>query len=372
MISVASTRTALLFIRQFRSVSWKHSATGLLSLPSPCSHCHPSPVTAAEPKELQAGGLAGAEPATPAPPASPLLLPGAPRPQLPKSGGSGNPRTGTYRPQRKQRGREPPPPHLPGSLKPRAAAALSPRLPGTGTLSAGPPRPAWRPPAAPSRLLLHPAAMAERRRSVSAATAAASPGPCGRAASPGPCVAAGLAAALGSRERGAAGAARARRAAAAGPSPWESEGPTAAAALLAECLAEGFVTQVRGPVIGSKPPASVRRKGGVLPRGFCPCGALKQLWGFTSWCFICYGSGCVAWNNGCGESAEARCRADIESLPGAFWLLTDLLVALLSQETLDSACQNITCFAKFAEREKIAKIRAEINEVQPLLLSAYS
>nr|XP_021129519.1 HAUS augmin-like complex subunit 2 isoform X2 [Anas platyrhynchos] len=31
-------------------------------------------------------------------------------------------------------------------------------------------------------------------------------------------------------------------------------------------------------------------------------------------------------------------------------------------ETLDSACQNITCFAKFAEREKIAKIRAEINE----------
>lgn len=127
MISVASTRTALLFIQQFRSVSWKHSATGLLSLPSPCSHCHPSPVTAAELKELQAGGLAGAEPATPAPPASPLLLPGAPRPQLPKSGGSGSPRTGTYRPRRKQRGREPPPPRLPGSLKPRAAAALSPR-----------------------------------------------------------------------------------------------------------------------------------------------------------------------------------------------------------------------------------------------------
>lgn len=61
----------------------------------------------------------------------------------------------------------------------------------------------------------------------------------------------------------------------------------------------------------------------------------------------------------------------ILSLPGAFSLLTDL-VALLSQETLDSACQDITCFAKFAEREKIAKIRAEINEVQPLLLSAYS
>lgn len=264
MISVASTRTALLFIRQFRSVSWKHPATGLLPLPSPCSHRHPSPVTAAELKELQAGGLAGAEPAAAAPPASPLLLPGAPRPQLPKPGGSGSPRTGTYRPRRRQRGREPPPPRLPGSLKPRAAASLSPRLPGTGTLSAGPPRPAWRPPTAPSRLLLHPAAMAERRRPVSAATAAASSGPCG---------AAGPVAALGSRERGAAGAARARRAAAAGPSPWESEGPTAAAALLAECLAEGFVTQVRGPVIGSKPLASVRRKGGVLPRRFCPCGA---------------------------------------------------------------------------------------------------
>ncbi|XP_035396030.1 HAUS augmin-like complex subunit 2 isoform X1 [Cygnus atratus] len=119
------------------------------------------------------------------------------------------------------------------------------------------------------------AAMAERRRLVSAATAAASPGPRGGAAGPRPRGAAGRArSALRLRERGAAGAARARRAAAAGPSPWESEGPTAAAAVLAQCLAEGFVRQ----------------------------------------------------------------------------------------ETLDSVCQNTTCFAKFAEREKIANIRAEINE----------
>ncbi|KAM9191518.1 HAUS augmin-like complex subunit 2 [Mergus octosetaceus] len=118
--------------------------------------------------------------------------------------------------------------------------------------------------------------MAERRLSVSAATAAASPGPCGGAASPGPCGAAGWAAALGLWEQEAAGATRERRAAAAGPSPWESEGPTAAAALLAECLAEGIV----------------------------------------------------------------------------------------EQESLDSDCQNITCFAKFTEREKIAKIRAEINEMK--------
>uniref|UniRef100_A0A8B9BZB2 HAUS augmin like complex subunit 2 n=1 Tax=Anser brachyrhynchus TaxID=132585 RepID=A0A8B9BZB2_9AVES len=86
--------------------------------------------------------------------------------------------------------------------------------------------------------------MAERRGLVSAATAAASPGPRGGAAGARPRGAAGRArSALRLRERGAAGAARARRAAAAGPSPWESEGPTAAAVVLAQCLAEGFVRQ---------------------------------------------------------------------------------------------------------------------------------
>ncbi|NXY82498.1 HAUS2 protein, partial [Alcedo cyanopectus] len=37
--------------------------------------------------------------------------------------------------------------------------------------------------------------------------------------------------------------------------------------------------------------------------------------------------------------------------------------------TLDSACRNPTCFVKFSEMEKIANIQAEINEVQPVVLS---
>lgn len=38
-------------------------------------------------------------------------------------------------------------------------------------------------------------------------------------------------------------------------------------------------------------------------------------------------------------------------------------VAFLSQETLDLACEEFECFARFSEREKMANIRAEINEV---------
>ncbi|NXK48352.1 HAUS2 protein, partial [Chauna torquata] len=36
--------------------------------------------------------------------------------------------------------------------------------------------------------------------------------------------------------------------------------------------------------------------------------------------------------------------------------------------TLDLTCKKALCFRKFSEREKIANIRAEINEVKPLLL----
>ncbi|NXT53468.1 HAUS2 protein, partial [Pluvianellus socialis] len=38
--------------------------------------------------------------------------------------------------------------------------------------------------------------------------------------------------------------------------------------------------------------------------------------------------------------------------------------------TLDLTCRKELCFVKFSEREKMANIQAEINEVQPLLLSA--
>ncbi|KAF1654947.1 HAUS augmin-like complex subunit 2, partial [Aptenodytes patagonicus] len=37
--------------------------------------------------------------------------------------------------------------------------------------------------------------------------------------------------------------------------------------------------------------------------------------------------------------------------------------------TLDLTCRKAPCFVKFSEMEKMANIRAEINEVQPLLLS---
>lgn len=38
-------------------------------------------------------------------------------------------------------------------------------------------------------------------------------------------------------------------------------------------------------------------------------------------------------------------------------------VAFLSQETLDLACEEFDCFVRFSEKEKMAKIQAEINEV---------
>ncbi|NXS47454.1 HAUS2 protein, partial [Balaeniceps rex] len=38
--------------------------------------------------------------------------------------------------------------------------------------------------------------------------------------------------------------------------------------------------------------------------------------------------------------------------------------------TLDLTCRKAPCFVKFSEMEKMANIQAEINEVQPLLLSA--
>ncbi|NXV93030.1 HAUS2 protein, partial [Calonectris borealis] len=37
--------------------------------------------------------------------------------------------------------------------------------------------------------------------------------------------------------------------------------------------------------------------------------------------------------------------------------------------TLDLTCRKAPCFVKFSEMEKMANIQAEINEVQPLLLS---
>ncbi|NXC20652.1 HAUS2 protein, partial [Corythaeola cristata] len=37
--------------------------------------------------------------------------------------------------------------------------------------------------------------------------------------------------------------------------------------------------------------------------------------------------------------------------------------------TLDLTCRKAPCFVKFSEMEKMANIKAEINEVQPLLLS---
>ncbi|KAF1475920.1 HAUS augmin-like complex subunit 2, partial [Pygoscelis antarcticus] len=37
--------------------------------------------------------------------------------------------------------------------------------------------------------------------------------------------------------------------------------------------------------------------------------------------------------------------------------------------TLDLTCRKAPCFVKFSEMEKMANIRAEINEVQPLPLS---
>uniref|UniRef100_A0A8C0B810 Uncharacterized protein n=1 Tax=Buteo japonicus TaxID=224669 RepID=A0A8C0B810_9AVES len=45
--------------------------------------------------------------------------------------------------------------------------------------------------------------------------------------------------------------------------------------------------------------------------------------------------------------------------------------AAVPQETLDLTCRKAPCFVKFSEMEKMANIQAEINEVQPLLLSPY-
>lgn len=47
-------------------------------------------------------------------------------------------------------------------------------------------------------------------------------------------------------------------------------------------------------------------------------------------------------------------------------------IVFLSQETLHLTCRKDPCFAKFSEMEKMANIQAEINEVQPLLLSMYA
>ncbi|NXM65327.1 HAUS2 protein, partial [Serilophus lunatus] len=40
--------------------------------------------------------------------------------------------------------------------------------------------------------------------------------------------------------------------------------------------------------------------------------------------------------------------------------------------TLDLTCRETPCFVKFSEMEKMANMQAEINEVQPLLLSVYA
>lgn len=49
-----------------------------------------------------------------------------------------------------------------------------------------------------------------------------------------------------------------------------------------------------------------------------------------------------------------------------------LIAVFLSQETLDFTCRKAPCFVKFSEIEKIVNIQAEINEVQPLLVSVYT
>ncbi|NXH51678.1 HAUS2 protein, partial [Rhabdornis inornatus] len=40
--------------------------------------------------------------------------------------------------------------------------------------------------------------------------------------------------------------------------------------------------------------------------------------------------------------------------------------------TLDLTCRRTPCFAKFSEMEEMVNLEAEINEVQPLLLSVYT
>ncbi|NXI14376.1 HAUS2 protein, partial [Irena cyanogastra] len=40
--------------------------------------------------------------------------------------------------------------------------------------------------------------------------------------------------------------------------------------------------------------------------------------------------------------------------------------------TLDLTCRRTPCFAKFSEMEEMVNMEAEINEVQPLLFSAYT
>ncbi|NXP36329.1 HAUS2 protein, partial [Leiothrix lutea] len=40
--------------------------------------------------------------------------------------------------------------------------------------------------------------------------------------------------------------------------------------------------------------------------------------------------------------------------------------------TLDLTCRRTPCFAKFSEMEEMVNMEAEIDEVQPLLLSAYT
>lgn len=65
--------------------------------------------------------------------------------------------------------------------------------------------------------------------------------------------------------------------------------------------------------------------------------------------------------------------ANLENLPDTFLLLTAFFpIVFLPQETLDLTCRKAPCFVKFSEMEKMANIQAEINEVQPLLLSVYT